>query len=227
MRIAIADSDRVASDVLAFAAQRRGHQAVTVISVTELLGRLPFEPNVVLLGGDVAEGAREALPQIQSAFPEATFIVALEKPREPLPSTLLKAGVNEVVRAPYNPVEVIVRAENLVAARKSDGVADDALRLGDLEMALDRYAASKNGVNLSLTKLELRLLYCLCEHSPHLTPTERLLTFGWDTLGDPDAALIKTHISHIRKKLKDAGGLDIEIISRQTLGYTLVVHDSG
>lgn len=223
MKIAIADSDRVAGDVLAFSAQRRGHQAVTIHSADELLGRLPFEPNVVVLGGEIAEGVSGRLPEIRRAFPEATLIVTLEKPREPLPSTLLKAGVSEVVRAPYNPVEVIVRAENLMAARKSDGVADDTLRLGDLELALDRYAAAKNGVNLNLTKLELRLLYCLCEHSPHLTPTERLLTFGWDTLGDPDATLIKTHISHIRKKLRDAGGQEIEITSRQTLGYTLVV----
>ena len=37
MKIAIADSDAVAGDVLAFAAQRRGHQSITVGSVEQTL----------------------------------------------------------------------------------------------------------------------------------------------------------------------------------------------
>jgi len=227
MKIAIADSDAVAGDVLAFAAQRRGHQSITVSSVAELLGRLPFEPNVVVLGGTIGEQANELTARIKGAFPDVALMVTLEKPKEPLPSLLLSSGVNEVIRAPYNPTELVVRAENIIAARRTDGAVDDVLRMADLELALERYTAVKNGVRLNLTKLELRLLYCLCEHSPHLTPTERLLTFGWDTLGDPDAALIKTHISHIRKKLRDAGGVEFEILSRQTLGYTLLIPEGA
>lgn len=225
MKIAIADSDAATGDVLAFAAQRRGHQTVTVSSLPELLSRLPFEPNVIVLGGEIGEGATECLPQVRGAYPDVTLVVTLEKPKEPLPSQLLKSGVDEVVRAPYNPTELIMRAENLLSAGRGEAAVDDVFRIGDLELALDRYTAVKNAVRLNLTKLELRLLYCLCEHSPHLTPTERLLTFGWDTLGDPDPALIKTHISHLRKKLRDAGGTDFEITSRQTLGYTLLVHE--
>ncbi|MGE0600092.1 MAG: response regulator transcription factor [Dehalococcoidia bacterium] len=222
MRIAIADSDPTSADVLAFAAQRRGHRVVTLPSLASLGESLPFDPNVIILGTDLVREA-QLVARLRVAVPDVGLFVILERPKEPLPSELLKAGANEVIRAPYNPVEVVVRAENWYGSRRPDQVPDDSLRLADLEIALDRYTATKNGQRMTLTKLELRLLYCLTEHSPHLTPTERLLTFGWDTLGDPDAALIKTHISHIRKKLSDAGGTPFEITARQSLGYMLTV----
>jgi DNA-binding response OmpR family regulator len=221
MRIAIAEADPAAADVLAFAARRRNHQAFVVASLSELAGRLPFEPNAIIVGNDLVSDP-EVVSRLRKALGEVGLFIVLERPKEPLPSRLLQAGANEVIRAPYNPTELIVRAEHWFSSRRSNEVPDDVLRLADLEIALDRYSASKNGTRLNLTKLEMRLLYCLCEHSPHLTPTERLLIFGWDTSGDPDAALIKTHISHIRKKLQDAGGVNFEITSRQTLGYTLV-----
>lgn len=223
MKIAIVDSDPASADVLAFAAKRRGHQSVALGSLRELTGSLPFEPNVIILGTDIVTDPA-LVARVRGAVPGVGIFVVLERPKEPLPSEMLKAGANEIIRAPYNPTEAVILAENWMGNRRSDSASDDVMRMADLEIALDRYTATKNGSRLNLTKLELRLLYCLCEHSPYLTPTERLLTFGWDTLGDPDAALIKTHISHIRKKLREAGGVDFDISSRQTLGYTLTVN---
>lgn len=222
MKLAIVDPDSASADVLAFAARRRGHQSVALNSLNELAGNLPFEPNVIVLGAGVIQDPA-LVARVRGALPETGLFVVLERPKEPLPAQLLAAGANEVIRAPYNPTEAVILAENWMGNRRPQSGADDTMRMADLEIALDRYTATKNGVRMNLTKLELRLLYCLCEHSPYLTPTERLLTFGWDTLGDPDAALIKTHISHIRKKLREAGGVDFEITSRQTLGYTLTV----
>ncbi len=222
MRLAIAESDSTTADLLAFAAQRRGHQAVCLAPAARLFDRLPFEPAVIVTS---AEGSSEEtvawVRRIRQQFPEAALYVTVEKPREPLPTRVLDAGASDVIRSPYNPIELILRAENWLASRGVTAASTDSLTLSDLEIALDRHTATKNGKVLVLTKLELRLLYCLCDHFPHLAPLERLLTFGWDTLGDPDAALIKTHISHIRKKLRDAGGDDFEIVSRQTVGYVL------
>lgn len=195
-------------------------------SARELQGELPFLPNVIILATDVVK-AVASVTTLRETLPNAGIFVVLERPKEPLPSQLLMAGASEIIRAPYNPLEAVILSERWLGNSRPDQVPDDSLRLADLEIALDRYTASKNGVRLNLTKLELRLLYCLSEHSPNLAPTERLLTFGWDTLGDPDAALIKTHISHIRKKLQEAGGIPFDITSRQTLGYTLSVSESS
>ena len=217
MRLAIAEADAVTADLLAFSAQRRGHQATCVAGIEKLFDRLPFEPAIVVASLEQGgQAAIAAVVRLRGQFPDAGIFVTVEKPREPLPMEMIRAGATDVIRVPYNPNELLLRAEAWLAVRGSAAAVAESLKLGDLEIALDRYSASKNGKLLTLTKLELRLLYCLAEHHPHMAPLERLLTFGWDTLGDPDAALIKTHISHIRKKLRDAGGEPFEIISRQT-----------
>ena len=222
MRLAIAESDLAAAELLSFSAQRRGHQSVGLAPTERLFDRLPFEPNVIVASAEASlESTVGFVARVRKVFPDAALYVTMEKPREPWPTRVLQAGATDVIRSPYNPNELILRAENWLASRGVTAANTDTLTLADLEIALDRHTATKNGKLLVLTKLELRLLYCLCDHFPHLAPLERLLTFGWDTLGDPDAALIKTLISHIRKKLRDAGGEQFEITSRQTVGYVL------
>jgi two-component system KDP operon response regulator KdpE len=188
-----------------------------------LFERLPFEPAVVVAGveGD-ADRMTATVKRLTSTFEGAGVFAALERPGEPAPSRLMAAGAAAVIRVPFHPVEVVQQLEAWFASRRPATGQGDTLRAGDLEIALDRYTAAKNGRQLVLTRLELRLLYCLAEHAPHLTPTERLLAFGWDALADPDPALLKTHVSHLRSKLREAGGVPIEITARQGLGYMLV-----
>lgn len=220
MRVALAVDDALEADLLSFAFERRGHQVLRVDPSRESKN-LPFEPVVVVC--DVSDAQQTALQRIENAqerFPGALLIATAEAPREPLPAALLRAGAHEVVKAPYNPVELVLRCEALT--NRGNSPQGDGLRVADLEVVLARYHAEKNGHTLVLTKLELRLLHCLCEHFPHLAPLDRLLTFGWESIGEPDASLIKTHISHIRRKLAAAGGAPLQILSKQGVGYMLV-----
>jgi DNA-binding response OmpR family regulator len=136
---------------------------------------------------------------------------------------LIKAGALDVVPVPYDPIGLLARIETIVQRTNKGRAEGNIIRVEDICVDLGKYSAEKNGVAMTMTKLELRLLFCLCEHHPSLAPTERLLTFGWEGSMDADPALIKTHISHIRTKLRVAGGVDVQIRSRQTLGYELVV----
>jgi two-component system OmpR family response regulator len=222
MHLAIIDVDPVASYVLAYAAQRRGHQVVCVHAPSRICTNLPFQPSVVVLALDGAGGeSLRSVELVRQALPEAAIIATGQRHLRTQAVALLNSGASEFAMSPYSPHELVLKAEKWASLVARASESETVLRVADLEVNLTGYTAVKNGHHLTLTKLELRLLYCLLEHHPNLAPIERLLTFGWDILCTPDASLIKTHISHLRKKLSDAGGVPFEIQSRQTIGYVI------
>ena len=225
MHLAIIDPDTAAAQALAFAAQRRGHQVLCLAGPDHLSTNLPFEPTVVVVALDAKdESSLASLTRIRKVISEAAIIVTSDGLPRGGVAPALERGASDVTPSPYNPHELVMKAEkwHSLVARATE--YESAIRVADLEVDLNRYVATKNGLELTLTKLELRLLYCLLEHHPNLAPIERLLTFGWDILSTPDSSLIKTHMSHLRKKLDDAGGVKFEIQSRQTIGYIISCH---
>jgi DNA-binding response OmpR family regulator len=172
----------------------------------------------------------EALGLVQRAkerYENGTIIVTCERPKEAAIAMAMRAGAHDFVQIPYSPMSLVMKAEAWQANRRTPGAAEDRLALADLSIDLADYAALKNGIPLVMTRLELRLLYCLSQQQPHLVTSDKLLAFGWEPTDDPDVALIKTHISHIRKKLRDAGGVPFDIRSRQGLGYYLTVDEGA
>jgi DNA-binding response OmpR family regulator len=222
MHMAIIDPDPVASHALSFAAQRRGHQVICFPSPDRLSSNLPFEPSVVLVAlRPEQEDTRASLDRIKAAMPLAAVLATVERPKGNALLSVLENGATDVATAPYNPHALVLKAEKWHSVLAKATQCESGLQAADLEVDLNRYFAVKNGVPLNLTKLELRLLYCLLEHHPNLAPLERLLSFGWDILSTPESSLIKTHMSHLRRKLADAGGVPFRIQSRQTIGYII------
>ncbi len=222
MRLAIAEPDAAAADLLMFVAQRRGHQPISVSSLSRLFERMPFEPAAAIVSvARVDDETLEQIAKLGATFPGICTFVICEKPGASDALAVLRAGAADCIASPYNPFEVLVRIEGRMASREAPRSATGGIRLADLHVDLEAYSATKNGHTLSLTKLERRLLYCLCEHHPNLATIDRLLVFGWDSIDDPDAGLLKTHMSHIRRKLRDAGGAPFEIVSHQTVGYAM------
>lgn len=223
MQILIVDRDEVAARVLAFAARRQGHTPSVVLGVDSLPPRSPLRPTACVLA--LREGDAhplEAVQQLQARHPSSCVLVTLGRAQDALTLPLLSLGVQDVMRSPFDPREVIARLELRARAQAPGASERDVASVGDLVVDLGGYVARKNDTILRLTKLELRLLFALAIRKNSVTPTDRLLSFGWDTTDPPASTLLKTHISHLRVKLAHAGGAPIRIEPRHSLGYALV-----
>jgi DNA-binding response OmpR family regulator len=225
VRILIVEADSLAAHVLGVAARRLGHKTFEVADWVEVSDALPFEPTACVYGVErLATNTYEPLVAYAATVPGLVTMIAASEIPDPTAFLAFKAGVGDVVRKPYNPFELIERLERLGQSQATErGV--ESCTLGDLVVDLSHYSARKNNQELRLTKLELRLLFCLIVNAGRLAPTERLLTFGWEDMEPPEPALLKTHISHLRGKLREAGGTPLEITSRHSLGYSISMRE--
>jgi DNA-binding response OmpR family regulator len=58
---------------------------------------------------------------------------------------------------------------------------------------------------IRLTPTEFRILYLLATNDGHVVPASRIYTYVWGSDGG-DANALRSHISHLRRKLEEIGG---------------------
>ena len=74
--------------------------------------------------------------------------------------------------------------------------------------------------SIALTNKEMQLLEWFLRHPGQLFGRARLLDLLWSMDGEAGEQTVKTHLNNLRRKLKDAAGLDpIETLHGQ--GYRL------
>ncbi|MGE3962242.1 MAG: response regulator transcription factor [Dehalococcoidia bacterium] len=220
MLITILDeTDPLFAQVMTTVVRRRGHTAKHVYRVDEVRDAFPAEPASIVLGvGVVDDAVISELRQLRSDEPNAAIILVAEEVTPSTTIAALEAGANNILRKPLMPSELITWLEHTAPAQPES--SEGAIKVADLEIDLAEIRAVKAGNVLTLTRMEFRLLYCLAEHYGRVAPTDRLMSFSSD--GEEMAASsLKTHISHLRQKLRNAGGIPMRISARQMLGYVL------
>ncbi|MGH7753531.1 MAG: hypothetical protein ACREN5_12010, partial [Gemmatimonadales bacterium] len=144
MHLAIIDIDPVSSYVLAYAAQRRGHQVMCVGAADRLSTNLPFQPSVVVVALDrVGEAGTRSVAAVRDSLPEAAIIVTSEGQVRTGLAAALEAGASDFASSPYNPHDLVLQAEKWDALVARAAEYEGALQVGDLAVDLNRYTAIK------------------------------------------------------------------------------------
>jgi two-component system phosphate regulon response regulator PhoB len=132
----------------------------------------------------------------------------------------LELGADDYVAKPFNPRELLLRIEGLL---KRHAVAEGrrhrrVLRAGPIELDISGHRVTVQGREVSLTRMEFRLLQVLVRRQGTTQSREALLEAVWQTAAPIETRTVDMHIRRLRKKLGAHAGL-VETV--RGFGYRL------
>jgi DNA-binding response OmpR family regulator len=224
IRVLLADDDKDFLDVTAYGLRRAGFTVSAVGNGKEALDSLiSEEPDIALLDVDMP-----FLPGIQACqrirdSSEMPVVLMSGNRHE---SEIVKgfaAGADDYLVKPFSVQHLVFRLRAILRRTRSRGadVTPHHLAIGPLTIDLDSFEVTVEEHPVRLTRLEFQLFYGLAANVGRVVSTSRLIDFGWGMDGEGDVSLLKTHFSHIRRKIKEVSNVPLTIRAMPGAGYRL------
>jgi two-component system response regulator ChvI len=225
-RIALVDDEENIRETVGFALRREGYRvdcyADGAAAWEALGGGKPALPDVAVL--DILMPRMDGLELCRRlrAVSEALPILFLSSKDEEIDRVIgLELGADDYLCKPFSMRELIARVKVLfrrLALAAGDGQAR-TVRVGELELDLDRYQASWQGRALPLTVTEFSILQALARRPGHVKTREQLIQEGYPHDTYVSDRSIDSHIKRLRRKLEAVAPEFAGIETVYGLGY--------
>ena len=129
-------------------------------------------------------------------------------------------GSDDFVPKPFEHRELIARARAILRRVQAGAgeATEPSVQLDGLTLDPVTYEVTWRDESVRLTPTEFRILYLLVTNAGHVVPASRLYTYVWGSEG-ADANALRSHISHLRRKLEASGATPGTITSIPAVGY--------
>jgi DNA-binding response OmpR family regulator len=150
---------------------------------------------------------------------EAPIIMLTAKAEEVDRVVGLEIGADDYVTKPFGIRELLAR----IRARLRRHVpAAVGLRIGSVEIDLDKHEATRGGERIELTGKEFDVLRLLAQNRGEIVTRDRLLDEVWGYETYPTTRTVDNHILRLRQKLEEDPSNPRYILSIYGEGYKLV-----
>jgi two-component system response regulator protein BraR/BceR len=199
--------------------QRNGYETVCPADPEELPSLLSKKPaDLILLDirlGSARDGFELCRDIRKSWDVPVIFITGLDREEDELRG--LSSGGDDFIRKPYSLNVLLLRVKRLIERSKNPS---EILTHGDLTLYIVRGQLQYKEQTLDLSGNELRILYYLWIHYPHLVSRDELIEYLWENKLYVDENILSVNLSRMRKRLEGIGLKDlIHTVHRQ--GYRL------
>lgn len=227
MKILLIDDDTDLVEMITFALRRRGYSVIAAQDGEQALERWQADgPGMVILDvGIPGIDGLEVCRRIRESSDVPIIIISGSADEDDLIRGF-EAGADEYVPKPFSVAHLALRIE-AITRRMRLGAANDfeaSIQVGNLTINPEFCSVHRNGEEVRLTRMEFRIMYSLAANAGKVVVTDRLADFAWQGAGEGDPALLKTHISRIRRKLGISANQPGFIRSAPGLGYSLTAH---
>ena len=188
-----------------------------------------------------AEEVRPDVVLLDIVMPDLDGIEVMRQLREwrPVPVILLTAkgstadkakgldlGADDYIAKPFHPDELAARVRAVL--RRAAGVTPGGgiVRIGDVEIDLERRFMTRDGELVQLSRTEWLLLQHLAANAGKVVLHSELLTKVWGPEYRDDLQYLRVWISRVRRKLGAAPGEPGPITTFQGIGYVLNVDEA-
>jgi len=131
----------------------------------------------------------------------------------------LDTGADDYITKPFSMTELLARLR-AVMRRIRPGLAEDVIRIGDLELDRAAHRVRRQGRDVHLGPTEFKLLDHLIQHPGRVFSREQLLDAVWGSDVYVEARTVDVHVGRLRKALSLEGSRD-PIRTVRSAGYAL------
>jgi DNA-binding response OmpR family regulator len=119
--------------------------------------------------------------------------------------TGLEIGADDYITKPFSPRAMVARVRALLRRSKGGVKPPSIIRIGELEIDLEKYSVTFNADPVKLTPNEFKLLQLFASHTGQTLTREQLLDDMHGSASSFDRS-VDSHIKNLRKKLEAASG---------------------
>jgi two-component system, OmpR family, KDP operon response regulator KdpE len=133
----------------------------------------------------------------------------------------LDAGADDYVTKPFDTVELLARLR-AIQRRAQSGDGAPVLAVGDLEVDVPAHAVRVRGHEVRLSPIEFALARVLAQHAGRIVTHRVILREVWGPKAEEQSQYLRVHLTHVRRKLAEAGLAGASIVNEPGIGYRLV-----
>jgi len=228
VQILVVENDLDYALVIAETLRFAGHEIVTAGSTASALHFVQqTRPDVAILANEAPSDAGVDLcASLRSMFPDLPIVLIAAPGRSSNIVCGFERGADDYIVKPFHPGELSARVEALIRrARMTTRHPGTVLSVSGLSLDQRTHSVEWKERVLACTQTEFAILQELMSSPGQMVTHTHLNAQIWRYPDMHDGSLLKSHVSSLRKKLREAGCTTDLIRSVHGVGYVLTVDE--
>lgn len=219
VKVLLVEDDSQISKSLSMNLNYSGFDVATADTVATGWTKFTTQPyDIVLLDVNLPDGnGIELCHRIRTAGKNTPILFLSARTDEETVVKGMNFGGDDYIRKPFGMEELKVRINKIL---KRAGPPRDVIEAGPLSLDLEKRAASLLGQPLSLGKREFDILSILVKKAGDVVTRDHVLA-SLDQTSEVYDRTIDSHISHLRRKIREISQEQLQIVSVYGVGYRL------